>query len=45
MLGADLAVTEVLDKSGKVVVKAIPYLDNAGRYGDFHALIAWVGGS
>ena len=38
MLRADLAATEVRDKSGKVVVKAIPYIDDAGRYADFHAL-------
>ena len=38
MLRADLAATEIQDDSGKIVLKAIPYVDEAGRYGDFHSL-------
>jgi len=38
MLRDDLAATEVLDESGNVVVKAIPYIDESGRFRDFHSL-------
>ena len=38
MLQADLAETEVRDHEGKVIIEAIPYVDDAGRYADFHAL-------
>jgi len=38
MLKADLAATEIKDSAGKVIKKAIPYIDDAGRYADFHSL-------
>ena len=38
MLRADLAATETRDAKGEVVIKAIPYVDDAGRYADFHCL-------
>ena len=38
MLRADLAETEIRDGDGKVTIEAIPYVDEAGRYADFHAL-------
>jgi integrase len=38
MFQADLAATEEKDESGNVAKKAIPYMDDAGRYADFHAL-------
>ncbi len=38
MLLADLAETEKTDESGNIIVKAIPYSDDAGRDIDFHAL-------
>jgi integrase len=38
MLRADLAETEQKDSSGRVTVRAIPYVDESGRYADFHSL-------
>jgi len=38
MIQADLAATQEVDAQGKVTLKAIPYVDDAGRYADFHAL-------
>jgi hypothetical protein len=38
LIKADLVATEVKDAKGKVVIKAIPYIDDAGRYADFHSL-------
>lgn len=38
MLRADLAATEEKNEKGEVTTKAIPYVDGAGRYADFHAL-------
>ncbi len=38
MLEADLAATEEKDQNGKTIKDAIPYIDEAGRYADFHSL-------
>jgi len=38
MLKADLMETKVTDKTGKVVMEAIPYVDSAGRKADFYCL-------
>jgi len=38
MIEADLAETEIRDKSGKKIREAIPYIDDAGRFADFHSL-------
>jgi integrase len=38
MIKADLAETEEKDKNGKTIIEAIPYIDDAGRYADFHSL-------
>ena len=38
MIKADLAETEIKDKDGKTIKEAIPYIDDAGRYADFHSL-------
>ncbi|MHC4143237.1 MAG: tyrosine-type recombinase/integrase [Planctomycetota bacterium] len=38
MVEADLASTEVRNATGKVVKKAVPYIDDVGRYADFHSL-------
>jgi len=38
MLRADLEETEIRDKTGKAIEKAIPYVDDTGRYADFHSL-------
>ena len=38
MIQADLAATQETDAQGNVAVKAIPYVDEAGRFADFHAL-------
>ncbi len=38
MLEADLTATEEKDQNGKTIGKAVPYLDEAGRYADFHSL-------
>jgi len=38
LLKADLAKTEIKDRGGKTIREAIPYIDDAGRYADFHSL-------
>jgi len=38
MIRADLAETEKRDSEGKVIKEAIPYIDDSGRYADFHSL-------
>jgi integrase len=38
MIKADLAETEEKDKNGETIIEAIPYIDDAGRYADFHSL-------
>jgi len=38
MFREDLAETELRDATGKIVEEAIPYIDSAGRYCDFHSL-------
>ena len=38
MIEADLAATEARDTSGKVVRKSVPYIDDVGRFADFHSL-------
>ncbi len=38
MIKADLAATEEVDAQGSVTRKAIPYVDETGRYADFHSL-------
>ena len=38
MIKADLAATEIKDKDEKTIKEAIPYIDDAGRYADFHSL-------
>jgi integrase len=38
MLREDLAATEVRDVAGKLVKEAVPYVDDAGRFADFHCL-------
>lgn len=38
MFRTDLVATEVKDTDGNIIIKAIPYLDDAGRYADFHSL-------
>ncbi len=38
MVQADLAATEEKDAQGAVIRKAIPYIDESGRYADFHSL-------
>ena len=38
MIRADLAATEIKDKFGKAIKEAVPYIDDAGRYADFHSL-------
>ncbi len=38
MIKEDLAATEEKDELGNVILKAIPYLDEAGRFCDFHSL-------
>jgi integrase len=35
---ADLAATEEKDQHGRTIRQAIPYIDEAGRYADFHSL-------
>ena len=38
MIRADLAATEIKDGYGKTIKEAIPYIDDAGCYADFHSL-------
>jgi integrase len=38
MIRADLAATEIKDEDGKIAEEAVPYIDDAGRYADFHSL-------
>ena len=38
MIRADLAATEIKGKFGKAIKEAVPYIDDAGRYADFHSL-------
>ncbi len=38
MLKADLEDTEIRDAAGKIVREAVPFVDAAGRYADFHSL-------
>lgn len=38
MVQFDLANTEIKDANGKVLIPAIPYRDNFGKYFDFHSL-------
>ena len=38
MIQADLAATRETDAQGNVAMKAIPYVDDAGRVADFHSL-------
>ncbi len=38
MIRADLAATAVIDEKGRLVKEAVPYVDDAGRYADFHSL-------
>ena len=38
MIKADLTETVIKDKSGKTIREAIPYIDDAGRYADFHSI-------
>jgi len=38
MIRADLAETEKRDSEEKVIKEAIPYIDDSGRYADFHSL-------
>ncbi len=38
MIQADLAATQETDAAGNVLQKAIPYVDESGRYADFHSL-------
>jgi len=43
MIKADLAETEIKDNTGNTIEKAIPYVDEAGRYADFHSLMHTTG--
>jgi hypothetical protein len=38
MIKADLAATAVEDENGQLIKEAVPYVDDAGRYADFHSL-------
>ncbi len=38
MIGADLAATQETDVQGNVILKAVPYVDDTGRFADFHSL-------
>lgn len=38
MIKADLAATAISDADGVIIKAAIPYIDDAGRYADFHSL-------
>ncbi len=38
MIEADLAATQETDAQGNVIVKAIPYVDETGRFADLHSL-------